>query len=421
MAKVPKFMQNILAANKKQSDKAQEKLQGISVLDMVDPTLMWAVGGWVRGRDNLIYGPSGSGKSALALMAAGQEQKISGGLVLILDSEYSHTDPRQADKDGNPTEAALASRKRLGQAGLDWERVLIKSSNEADLLFEDLEQIKADLKEDPSFLSAIIIDSWGGIQSENTKKAIAAGELGRAGNQFGGNAKVMGPILQELLRIAAEHVVTCFFIQHCYMSLDPYATNKYVLMGGEKLKFLCHNIVFLESIKAKDASLLDGDVATTSETKSSDVVYKTGKKIRVICEKSRIVSEGRRGEFFINFKDLRFALPEVSLFNLATRLGIIAHPNTPQFESDGKTPKVDPKTGLQVVKPNNLMWEFPVGAAAPSKFKGESGMIAALKDDPSLYSRVYADCLKCGKTDAASNDLSEAEAEVVEVKKKGKK
>jgi RecA/RadA recombinase len=421
MAKVPKFMQAMLSSNKKQSDRVREKLQGIATLDMVDPTLQWAVGGWIRGRDNLIFGPAGSGKTALALLAAGQEQKLSGGIVVIFDSEYSHKDPHDVDDYGNPTEDAVAARLRLTQAGLDWKRVVLKQSNQIDVLFENLEQIKADLKEDPSFLSAIIVDSWGGIQSESSQKAVSKGELGKAGNQFGGTAKLMTPILQELLRLAAEHAILCLFVQHCMISLDEYAPNKYILLGGEKLKFLCHNIIFVESIKAKDASLLEGTVATTKETVNADIVYRIGKKIRVICEKSRVVTEGRRGEFWFDFKELKFALPETSLFNLAERLGVIAHPATPQFEDDGVTPKVDKKTGMQVTKTNNMMWEYPVGSHTPGKWRGESGMIAALKDDKDLYKRIYADCMRSGKTDAGTDEASEAEVSAAATKKKGKK
>ena len=415
MAKVPKFMQKILSSNKVKSDKAQEKLQGQSVLYAGDPSLHWATGGWVRGRDNLIYGIFGSGKSTLALMGAGQEQKITGGAVVIFDTEYSYKDHNQVNEDGNPTEEALEARTRLAQAGLDWEKVIIKQSNQVDVLFEDLEDIKADLKEDSSCISAIIVDSWGGMQGENSRKAIAKGEISAAGNQFGGNAKLSKPILHELLRLAAEHTITTFFIQHAMKSMEMYGP-KYLLLGGEALKFLVHNILFLESVNAKDATLMEGGIATTKDGDNAGL--KVGKKIRFLCEKSRQNVEGRKGTFFFDFDKMKFALPEVSLFDLATNLGVIAHPNVLIYEDDGVTPKIDKKTGLQAAKTNNMWYEYPAGSANPVKFHGEKGTIQALKDDKDLFNRVYQSCLKSEKKDATTQT-----DEVVEAvrPKKGKK
>lgn len=417
MAKTPKFMAKMLSSNKEKSERAQEKLQGKSVLYAGDPQLQWATGGWVRGRDNLLYGVFGSGKSTLALMGAGQEQQLTGGAVVIFDTEYSYKDHRQLDENGKPTEEALEARKRLALAGLDWEKVVIKQSNQVDVLFEDLEDIKADLKEDSSCISAIIVDSWGGMQGESSRKAIAKGEISAAGNQFGGNAKLSKPILHELLRLAAEHTITCFFIQHAMKNMDQYGP-RYLLLGGEALKFLVHNILFLESVQAKDAILMEGGIASTKDGDNTGL--KVGKKIRFLCEKSRQNVEGRKGEFFFDFDQMKFALPEVSLFNLASNLGVIAHPSTPIFEDDGITPKIDKKTGLQAFKTNNMWYEYPVGAPTPTKFHGEKGTIQALKDDKDLYNRVYQSCLKSDKKDAMSPPAEE-QVEAGGKVKKGKK
>lgn len=378
MNKKPKFMTQLLAANKVKADVVQAKLKGESTLYMGDPTLHWGVGGWVRARANLTYGPYGSGKSSISLMACAAEQKKTGGLVVIFDSEYNHKDPHEADLDGNPTEDAVAGRIRLAKAGLDPDKVLVIKSNEVDNLFAPLKQMEEDLKDDPSCISAILVDSWGGIQAEGAKKKIAEGEIASAGNSFGGNAKTMGPILQELLRLAAESGVSMFFVQHCMKNMDMYGPP-YILIGGERLKFLVHNILFVESVQAKDAALMDGEV-------------KIGKKIRFKCEKSRNVVEGRKGEFFMDFQELKFAQPEFSLFNLATQLGIIAHPKTAVLDDEGNI-KVD-KEGKPMYKESTHYWEYPVGAPTPMKWHGGPGTIKALTEDKELYNKVLDDCMK---------------------------
>lgn len=394
-------MQAILASNKVKSDRIQEKLKGEATLYMGDPSLQWATGGWVRGRANLVYGPFGSGKSTLSTMGAAIEQQKTGGVVLVFDSEYAYKDPHEVDENGNPTQDAISGRSRLTKAGLDWERVLIKRSSEMDILFEDLSQIKEDLADDPNCVAAVIVDSWGGVQSEGAKKKIADGDLSGAGNSFGGSAKAMGPILQELLNLAAENAVTVFIVQHCIKNMDQYGP-KYLLLGGERLKFLCHGILFVESVQAKDASLLAGGVATTKETKSDEIVERAGKKIRFACEKSRNVVEGRKGEFWIDFENIKFALPEVSLFTLAEKLGVVDHPAVPELNKDG-SPKLD-KDGSPVVKVNKMWWEFPVGAPTPNKFHGAKGTIEALRTNKELFDEVFNECMNSKRLSALSKE-----------------
>jgi hypothetical protein len=331
-------------------------------------------------------------------------------VVLVFDSEYNYKDPHELDNDGNPTEDAIAGRKRLAAAGIDWEMTIIKRSNEVDNLFEDLEQIKSDLKDDPACISAIIIDSWGGIQSEGAKNKIADGEFAGAGNAFGGNAKTMGPILQELLRLCSESAVTLFMVQHMMKNMEQYG-DPYILIGGEKLKYLAHVILFLEPSKAKDGGLLADGTISESHDQSW---MKVGKKIKFKCEKSRSVVEGRRGEFFMNFQELKFALPEVSLFNLACQLGIIGHPKTPVLDKDG-IPKFD-KKGVPEYKENKMYWEWPVGAPTPRKFHGSANTIKELGSDKELFEAVKRDCFETKKTNA----IKEEDVNVEENNKKRK-
>jgi hypothetical protein len=209
-----------------------------------------------------------------------------------------------------------------------------------------------------------------------------------AGNSFGGNAKTIGPIIQTLLRISAEYGVTGLYVQHCIQNMEQYGP-RWKLIGGEKLKYLVHGILFLESIAAKDASLTAGDVA------GSEDGVRVGKRVRFRCEKSRFVVEGRKGETWVNFHEARFALPEVSLFNLATGLGIIGHPMVAEKNKDGSVKK--DKDGNPLTKEQTAYWEFPRGAATPSKWHGSGQVLEALKSNQDLFNSVREACEQSDK------------------------
>lgn len=415
-------MKKLLEEKSLASKRIQDKLKGEATSYMGDPALHWGVGGWIRGRANLIYGPEKSGKSSLAQKSAGVEQRKTGGWVLIFDSEYNYKDPRETDENGKLTEAAKKACERYKAAELDPDKLFIIQSNEVNVLFKDLGELEKQIRDGDLEVSAIIVDSWAGVQDESAKNSISEGEVSKAGNKFGGTAKTMGPVMQSLLRIAAENAVTLFIVQHCIPNMDQYGP-RWILLGGQKLKYLVHSAVFVETVGAKDAGLMsDG---TTSD-KNPDGV-RVGKKIRFRCEKSREVVEGRKGEFWMNFETLMFAKPEDSLFNLATNLGVIGHPETVEVETVGPNkgqPKIDKKTGEPIKKVNKMYWEFPVGAPTPQKFHGEAKTIEALREDKDLFNRVYQACLSSTKESGLTKgeEVSHtADSDIEEIRVKGKK
>lgn len=396
------FMKKVSAAVKQQKKDILDKLKGESYLYMGDPALQWGVGGWIRGRCNLLYGPSASAKSTLALKAAVSEQKKTNGYIVIFDSEYSYKDPFEVNEKGELTEAAKQAQSRYEKFGVNLDKLFLIQSNNPNTLFGELGTLESDIKKGKFEVSAIIVDSWGGVQQTTAAKKIEEGEITAAGEQFGGNAKLMGPILQTLLRIAAETGTTMFFVQHCIQDMK---TGGWKLIGGEKLRFLVHCIVFLESVRAKDALLLTGNIATTKDTTYDEIIEPVGKKIRFRCEKSREQVEGRKGEFWVNFEEAEYALPEVSLFNLATQLGIIDHPFVTETDKKGN-PIIDEKTGKPKVKVNNMYWEFPVGAPTPMKWHGAKNAIEALKDKK-IFDDVYNKCLNSSRKNAIDDKLGD--------------
>lgn len=368
------------------------KLAGDGLLYMGDPSLQWGIGGWARAKLNLIYGPEKSGKSTLCLKGAAVEQQKSGGIVVIFDSEYAYDAFNHFEENGKPTTDSRKIRERMTKMGLDVDKVYVFASNEPNVLFKHLGTIEKAVKDGDENVCAIIVDSLGALQSDTAREKVASGDVTGAANSFGGIAKIIAQLSITFTRIVNEYGITGFFVQHCIQNMEQYG-DRWILLGGQKLRFMMHNIVFVESIKAKDAGLL-ADGTTTAD--NADGV-RVGKRLRFKCDKSRNVVEGRKGEFWFNFDDGSFAKPEESLFELATNLKVIDHPS-----KDGKI--------------NKIWWQYPADAITPQKYQGREACIKAMTTDKDLFKSVFEDCMKSNKNNALSTgDISEiVEVEVGE-------
>jgi hypothetical protein len=97
----------------------------------------------------------------------------------------------------------------------------------------------------------------------------------------------------------------------------------------------------------------------------------------------------------MDFESCKFALAGTSLFNLATSLGVIAHPENPVLEEKGPNkgqPKRD-KDGNIMTKTNKLYWEFPAKAPGANKWNGQEAMKQALNENKDLFNQVFDACL----------------------------
>lgn len=379
MAKRPSFMTKMLDDNRKVAETIKKSLDGEQYGYMGDPALNWATGGYQRGHLNLLYGPSKSGKSTFALKYCGQEQAKKGGAVIIIDSEGSLSDQFATDVNGELTASAKKTRRRLESAGIDPENCIIRSSNNINYAFKYLPEWKDALESDPTSISAILVDSWEGFHSQLAYEKINKKKVDEAGNSFGGNAKTINPTLKYLLDIATSYGVTVFSIQHVRVNMEQYGP-KWLIPGGQTFIHLHAMICLIEGSETKKNSLLVGDVEGNS---ASDMAMKVGKLVRFKCDKSRANVEGRQGETFINFETIQFVKKEESLFNLASRLGIIVHP-------EGK---------------GNSWWQYPAVAESPIQWYGSNKAIANLTEDEDLYKEIYRACMESSKTRGTEHEL----------------
>lgn len=363
--------------------------QVINKLECGDPALSWCLGSWTLNRPNLIYGQSGSGKSALASIGAGKAQKKRpGSLVIFNDTEfYYHEQPERI--------------KRLEKYGVDIDNTMIISGNTLDDAFGKLSQIENLLKEEKIDVASWVIDSWQGIENLSAAKKLDENKNGEgasdAGNAHRGNAKSMNPILTRILSLCAKYKITLFIVQHVMVSQDQYGP-KFLMLGGEKLRHLCDSILYVESVQAVDSKLnADGEIAGKDDT----VV---GKKIRGRGEKTRNTVEGKKVEFWMDFESCSFAKAEDSLLSLAENLDVIYTPFEIETDANGK-PIIDKKTGQPKKKEERGYYEVNLENGV-FKVYGRSRMLEKLKD-PSVFAQVQKACMLSNSTNASKGSLKE--------------
>jgi len=327
-----------------------------------EPYLEWALGGgFFRGRLNVIAGPSGSGKSFLAILAAGKLQRaIPDSIIIIKDIEHYFNMPERV--------------ARLRKFGIDLDRVAIFPSSKVDEVFGTLQTIEDSLKAGEGKIAAIIVDSLGGLQDPHALKKIADGDIGDAGNKFGGMAKVIGTLSKFLNDLAAKYDVTIFLIQHAIEDMDFQKTgNKWIITGGQKLRFQAECMLLTETVNRKETQV--DSTGNIIESKERDALVATGKTVRVKVVKSRGTMEGKVAEIMADFDTCKIIRQDKSLFSLATKLGTIYHP-------------VSSETG----KANVQWWAFTVDGKE-QKYHGEEKTLKALREDVDAYNSVVAACM----------------------------
>jgi recombination protein RecA len=173
-------------------------------------------GGFPRGRVIEIYGPESSGKTSVALHAAGNVQRA-GGKVAFIDAEHS-LDPDWAETLGvdvggvqvsNPGGPMLESQPDTGEQGLEITEMLVRSGK----------------------VELIIIDSVSAL----VPKAEIEGEMGDS--HVGLQARLMSQALRKLVGICHQTKTTLIFINQLREKVGVLFGSPETTSGGKALKF----------------------------------------------------------------------------------------------------------------------------------------------------------------------------------------
>jgi recombination protein RecA len=290
----------------------------VPVISTGSPALNDALssGGLPRGRVIQYYGPPGSGKTLMAMIAIKEAQSDDpDALQMFIDAEGTFS-PTWAEVLGVDTsrvihvedDMAVNGRRcfemLLGVPKEDKQHILIGKSKEGFLDQIISKEINCNL---------IVLDSLGSI--------IPPGEDVSAVGKM--NMSLLARFLTTTMRKLSLEIkkanIPFIIINHKKDSMDPYAAINHTFSGGNTYThFLSANIYF-EAIQRKDAQILD------------EKDQKIGHPLRAKIEKSKFGSWPRQCEFKVDFTRGIIDTHE-EIAQLALDYGVVEKPNAMSYQ-----------------------------------------------------------------------------------------
>lgn len=273
-------------------------------------------GGYPCGRIIQLYGPPGSGKTLMAMIAIKEAQlKDPKALQLFIDAEQTFN-VSWADKLGLDTSKIVvldgddASNGRrcfemlLGVPKEDAKTHVLKGKSKEGLL----DKIT---KKELNF-NLITLDSLGAIVPPIE-------DVARVGKS---NMAALARFLTQEFRKLAPEVskakIPFIVINHKRDSLDMYGPD-HTFSGGNSYAHSLSANVYFERVNRKDASILN---------EKEEVV---GYTVRATVEKSKFGPWPKKGEFRVH-TDVGIVDDHVEIFNLAVDYNVISKPNAMMYE-----------------------------------------------------------------------------------------
>jgi recombination protein RecA len=204
-------------------------------------------GGFPRGRIIELYGPESSGKTSVALHAAGIAQRA-GGTVGFIDAEHA-LDPEWAVRLGVDMDDMLLSQPDTGEQALEVTDMLVRSGK----------------------LDMIIIDSVSAL----VPKAEIDGEMGDS--HVGLQARLMSQALRKMAGSAHKAGTTVIFINQLREKVGVLFGSPETTSGGKALKFYASVRLDVRRIE----TLKDGTTAIGNRVRVKVVKNKVGRPFQV--------------------------------------------------------------------------------------------------------------------------------------------
>jgi len=263
-------------------------------------------GGFPKGRIIEISGAEGSGKTSIALTAAGNIQK-QGGTVLYLDVEQAF-DPVYATK-----------------LGVDVEKLGFAQPTYAEDVFGAIRALCASGTTD-----LIIVDSIPALMS-----ASQSSDLEKA--QVAPLPRIISKVMPELIALLNKTNTTIIFINQIRDNIGQLYGPKEVTPGGKALKFFCS-----QRIK----------VAKKTLVKEGDEVI--GTEVRLKCLKNKVAAPYGEGVTVLTF---------AKGINRPAELALVAE-DLDIIKKTGRTYRYTPTKRIGLEDGNVRKLQFPEGCSA---------------------------------------------------------
>lgn len=322
------------------------------------PSLNWALsGGFYYGYSTCLYGPEGSGKSLVSMIAVGSMMQADPNAWAVLVT----------------TEHRPPTPERLRLLGVDPERLMIRQANTLHDVFDwitskDDKFTNSDGSKGGAGLSyalengfpckALIIDSIKGIQGPKEQNIETVEK-----DFMGDISKFLNPSLRSILPIIRQYEMMTILVQQVNMQMDPNEVakgKKWVIPSGQSLKHFCETMALVERVDSKATKLYDEDIQSIRE-----LPVQIGHTIRVRVEKANLDSPFREAEFQIHYKK-GVVNTALEVAKLGANLGVITHP-------------LNPETGKEIAA------HWTVG---DQRFIGFDNMVKAIDEDSDLERKI---------------------------------
>lgn len=285
-------------------------------------------GGFPKGRIIEIFGPEGSGKTSVALTAAGNVQQ-EGGTVAFIDLENA-LDPRYATKLGVNVRDMAISQPSSAEEALDLIQMMAESGM-VDLIVVD------------SIAAMVPKAELEGTMQDQTMAALA---------------RLLSRATSKLVKPAAKNGCTVVFINQLREKVGFVMGNPEITPGGKAMKFYASQRIRV----ARSGSVKEGNVEIGNEI-----------KLKVI--KNKIAPPFREGKTVLTFgRGINVA---AELAEVGPEIGAIEKPSNVSWV-DSTIP--DPETGERY-NPETKKGGYKFG-------KSKASAIQAMEEDPELFDRI---------------------------------
>ena len=265
------------------------------VVYLQSPSYNWAMP-LKMGETTCLYGPEGSGKSLISMLAIGAlHQADPTAIAVLISTEYRAPDP-----------------DRLRVLGVDPERLLIRQASAFNDVFDWI------LSKDEKFtnedgtkggpglsyqleqgmpMRALVIDSVKGIQGP---RELAADSTSK--EIMGDLSKFLNPALRGILPVIRKHDMMTILVQQVNENMDQdevkYQNLKYKIPSGMALKHFCEVMNQIERVTSKDSKIFDETMQSIRE-----IPVQMGHTIRVKNTKNNTGKPFREAEFRLHYED----------------------------------------------------------------------------------------------------------------------
>lgn len=229
--------------------------------------------GFLFGRNYVLYGESGSGKSYNAAIACGNAQKEHDAFVLWLDVEKATDD--------------VAGQKWLTRAGVDTSEEnfryislatladIKKTISEMCDIYRDAYMDESDDFERPMI---IVVDSWSAAMTDTQMEQATTGVLK---GDMGQKAKQTGDVIQAVTHLCSHLPIMVIGVGHIMDNQDMYGP-KHKTTGGHKMFFMASGCMMLTKKELKHDDVDNQEVAEYYEALKKGMTATLAKKKQII-------------------------------------------------------------------------------------------------------------------------------------------